>query len=147
MISKGESVRSLLDLLWYFGPKGCDENCCENLSLPEFLALDWIASSDDCAVHSIGNHLNFTKSGATRIVNRLSKIGYVKKMKSDKDGRICCVVITESGVKILSQAETTYLNQLNKLLEKVPDDSSQNILKSLSDLSRVISKSRCAYSV
>lgn len=47
--------------------------------MPEFIALDKIFNTKNCPVQDIGLALGFTKSGATRIVNRLEKKGYVQK--------------------------------------------------------------------
>ncbi|MCK8603738.1 MarR family winged helix-turn-helix transcriptional regulator [Desulfoferrobacter suflitae] len=88
-----ELSRALIEIVWHFGPKGLDGQCCENLSLPEFLALDKVAGTKDCPVQEVGHALGFTKSGATRIVNRLEKKGYVEKVRSDEDARVCCVIV------------------------------------------------------
>ena len=70
-----ELSRSLLEIVWHFGPKGLNGECCDNLTMPEFIALDKVSSTKDCPVQDIGISLGFTKSGATRVVNRLEKKG------------------------------------------------------------------------
>jgi DNA-binding MarR family transcriptional regulator len=120
-----ELSRSLIDIVWYFGPKGLDGACCENLSMPEFLALDTVVMTPDCPVHEIGKTLGFTKSGATRIVNRLEKKGYVNKMTGSDDARICCVHITEKGKAFIRNTDKLYREKLGQLLKRMPDDTSQ----------------------
>ena len=113
--------RSLMEIAWHFGPRGLNGECCENLSMPEFLALDKVSTTRDCRVQNVGNSIGFTKSGATRIVNRLEKKGYVKKVKSHEDARVCCVVITDSGENVIKAADARYLEQFEKLLSKMPE--------------------------
>jgi DNA-binding MarR family transcriptional regulator len=114
--------RSLIEIAWHFGPKGLNGECCDDISMPEFIALDKISNTQYCPVQEIGQRLGFTKSGATRIVNSLEKKGYVKKMTSSEDARVCCVVITASGEKIIKDADERYLEKLNQLLAKMPEN-------------------------
>ena len=126
-----EISRALIDIAWHFGPKGLNGECCSDLSMPEFLALDKIATTEHCPVQDIGLALGFTKSGATRIVNRLEKKGYVQKKKSYDDGRICCVEITQPGKKILDAAENRYSEEFEKLLARLPKKMGPVVQQSL----------------
>lgn len=115
-----ELSRTLIEIAWYLGPKGLNGECCENLSMPEFIALDKVANTQDCPVQKIGQALGFTKSGATRIVNRLEKKGYIQRVKSINDARVCCVVITKSGEHILKEADESYSVKFQNLLNRMP---------------------------
>ncbi len=126
--------RSLIEIAWHFGPKGLNGECCENLTMPEFIALDKVAATSHCAVQDVGYSLGFTKSGATRIVNRLEKKGYVQKIKSHEDARVCCVEITESGERVLSSANSRYMEQFHAIAAKMPEHSvadTVNMLKAM----------------
>ena len=111
-----ELGQSLIKIAWYFGPKGLNGECCDNLTMPEFIALETVSSTSDCPVQKVGYSLGFTKSGATRIVNRLEKKGYVEKIRSFEDARICCVKVTGKGKQILASANSHYINEFNKLV-------------------------------
>lgn len=135
-----ELGRAMRQIVWQFGPKGLDGECCDNLSMPEFLALEKVAETRDCPVQDVGLLLGFTKSGATRIVNRMEKKGYVQKIKSHEDGRICCVVITESGEKALRAAEETYSRKIEQLFLMMPKESSPQIKEMLVTMSRILGR-------
>jgi len=115
-----ELSRSLIEIAWHLGPKGLNGECCENLSMPEFIALDKVANTKDCPVQNIGQALGFTKSGATRIVNRLESKEYIQRVKSRDDARVCCVVITEKGKEILERVDKSYSAKFQGLLERMP---------------------------
>lgn len=132
--------RALIEIVWQFGPKGLDGQCCEDLSMPEYLALETSANTADCPVQQIGNQLGFTKSGATRIVNRLEKKGYITKNKSHEDARICCVVPTDKGKKVLEDVANYYVNRLSAVLDKVPAGQSDNIASALLAMAKVLRK-------
>ncbi len=111
---------SLQELAWYFGSNGINEECCADLSFAEFMALKKIYQVEDCSIKAIANALNFTKSGATRIINRLENKGHVIRKNSPIDGRICCVSITSKGMKAISKSMenfTLYLQDIFKEIE------------------------------
>lgn len=106
--------------------------------MPEFIALDKVFSTLDCPVQDVGRSLGFTKSGATRIVNRLERKGYVKKVRSHEDGRICCVKITETGKQVLKSADSRYLEQFHDLISRMPGHSLDDIVIVIKDLAKAI---------
>jgi len=130
--------RALIEIVWHFGPKGLDGECCENLSMPEFLALDKIANTQDCRVQKIGQLLGFTKSGATRIVNRLEKNGYVQKIKSYEDARVCCVLITQQGENVLNSTDERYSKELEQLLSRMPEKNVPQMKELLKGMAKAL---------
>lgn len=135
-----EAFRSLIEILWYFGPKSLDGTCCEKLSMPEFIALQKIANTQNCPVQEIGIKLGFTKSGATRIVNRLEKKGFVKKHKFQNDARVCCVIITSKGRQTLDSADNICISKLEQMLSKVPVNSQKSIKDALVAMAKALNK-------
>lgn len=130
--------RSLIDIAWHFGPKGLNGECCENLTMSEFIALDKVATTQHSAVQDVGYSLGFTKSGATRIVNRLEKKGYVQKVKSHEDARVCCVEITKSGEGVLSSTDSRYMEQFHSIAAKMPEHSLADTVKVLSAMANAL---------
>lgn len=130
--------RSLIEIAWHFGPKDLNGECCENLTMPEFIALDKVSTTSHCAVQDVGYSLGFTKSGATRIVNRLEKKGYVQKVKSHEDARVCCVKITKSGERILSSVNSRYMEQFHAIATKMPEHSVSDTVKLLKTMATAL---------
>ncbi len=93
----------LQEIAWHFGNRGFDGNCCEDLSLVDFIALKKIYENPNASIQEIGKTLNFTKSGATRIIDRLEKKGYVARVRSTADGRVCCAPITGKGSEVIKR--------------------------------------------
>lgn len=118
-----ELNRSLLKIVWKFGPKGLEDECCDSLTLPEFMALEKISTTRDCPVRGAGTPLGFSKSGATRVVGRLEKKGYVVKIRSAEDTRVCCVKITAKGERTLCSANRHYEKEFSDLAARMPDYS------------------------
>lgn len=130
--------RSLIEIAWHLGPKGLNGECCENLTMPEFIALDKVATTPNCAVQDVGYSIDFTKSGATRIVNRLEKKGYIRKVKSHEDARVCCVEITDSGERVLLSANSRYLGQFHAIVSKMSEHSLADIVEVLTAMANAM---------
>lgn len=110
-----EIYHSLQEIAWQFGSRGINGECCEDLSFIEFMALKRIIEIDEISVQEVGNQLNITKSGATKIINRLEKKGYVSKNTSAADGRVCCLHPTDNGTQIMNRIiskNTLYLKKI-----------------------------------
>ena len=138
-LQESEDVsRALIEIVWEFGPRGLDGECCEDLSMPEYLALEAAALTTDCPVQHIGNKLGFTKSGATRIVNRLEKKSYILKLRSSEDARICCVVPTDKGKHVLESVSKHYVDKLKTVLGKTSDDQSEMIINAIITMAKAL---------
>ena len=101
------------------------------ISLAALNALQTVVIRPECPVQDIGKTLDFTKSGATRIVNRLEKKGLVVKIRSKQDGRICCLSATTEGQKTLQEALSNTTEQLHKTLSDLPQRDKQAVADAL----------------
>ena len=118
--------RALIEIAWYFGPKGSNGECCEDLTIQEFLALVKIFNTRDCPVHEVSKALGFTKSGATRIVNRLESRGYLRKKAQDNDARVCCVSVTLKGESIIAESDTHFKSKYHEVSSRLSPDIQAN---------------------
>jgi DNA-binding MarR family transcriptional regulator len=130
--------KGMLEIAWGFGPKGLDGSCCRNLSMAEFLALESISQVSQCPVQQVGYSLGFTKSGATRVVNKLATKGYVTKKMATSDARVCCLEVTTEGFAILGEAFQRYEVMLQDLFEELEPQEAEGIKRSLLTFARVL---------
>jgi DNA-binding MarR family transcriptional regulator len=105
---------SFKEIAWIFGSHGINGECCGDLSFVEFMALKRVYEHADLSIQEIGKSLNFTKSGATRIINRLEEKGYVTRKNSPIDGRVCCVGITDKGLEAVSKIIKNFIAYLEE---------------------------------
>lgn len=129
------------DLSWYFGNQGFNgDYCCEDLSLIEFMALKRSCENNNITILSIGNELNITKSGASKIVKRLEKKGYIMRVQSPLDGRVCCVSITEKGKSVIGKIEQKYIRYVENMLKDIEPETVDSIKISLGVLVDLVHK-------
>lgn len=110
------------ELSWYFGNQGFDGKCCDDLSLVEFMAVKKIFHVEEITIQEIGNALNVTKGGASKIIDRVESKGYVLRKRSSIDGRVCCVGITDKGVEAIKRIEKQYTDYVGKMLKDYETD-------------------------
>ncbi|HOW85748.1 MAG TPA: MarR family transcriptional regulator [Candidatus Aminicenantes bacterium] len=141
-------THGLIDLLreaaWLFGNKAFDGSCCEGLSFMEYQALAEIQRSEDCPIQGVAKAIGFTKSGATRIVDRLERKGHVRKRRSPVDGRVCCVALTRRGKDATAAIMRSYAAYLGDVLKELDVRSAKRIAGSLESLIAAARRPRTA---
>ena len=108
---------------------------------PQSMALGYLihaSAQDEIYVKDLEKYMKIRKSTASELVSRLEKNGYVRTEKSQKDGRLKRLIVTEEGheahdrilqflqeiddrlVECLSKEEVdTFVNLLNRLIQNM----------------------------
>ncbi len=132
---------ALQEIVFHFGSRDMNGACCADLSFIEFMALKKIRERRDFKIQELGRALHLTKSGATRIVDRLENKGYIIRRLSPLDGRVCCVANTNKGTKAVTQAAAKYALQLEAALKEFGPQKVASIEAALKTLAQAIQKS------
>lgn len=115
------------EIAWHFGSHGFNGECCGDLSLVEFMALKKIYERDNTTIQEVGNALSFTRSGASKIIDRIEAKGYVVRETSPIDGRVCCVKVTEKGIGVITGIVERYSTYVDNMLQELDSDTVKNI--------------------
>ncbi|MCE5263868.1 MAG: MarR family transcriptional regulator [Deltaproteobacteria bacterium] len=129
MDTQGRKLAGLVEeVIYHFGPKGIDDECCgERISPGEIHALRTVSRLDVCAMQDIARSVSVTKGGATRIVARLEDKGLAYRGQDQKDGRVCCVTLTEEGKALLKRIDDQLTNKMLTILGAM-DPSMRDVL-------------------
>jgi DNA-binding MarR family transcriptional regulator len=57
----------------------------------------------------LAEHVLLSRSGMTRLIDRLEREGYVTRSTCDKDGRGCYAVLTDAGALLVDRARATHI--------------------------------------
>jgi len=125
---------SLHELTWYFGCQDINGECCGDISFVEYRALRKISQETNPPIKLLKDALNVTKSGATRIIDRLETKGYAVRRHSHKDGRICCIELTEKGKFTVEEINNRYASFLGESLKDKELQTLSNINNTLNAL-------------
>lgn len=87
------------------------------LTLPEYEVLWELTNAPDnrLRMNELARHLLFTRSGITRLIDRLEAAGYVVRDECDDDGRGVYAMLTEDGFAAFESAAVTYIDRLREL--------------------------------
>lgn len=130
----------LQEIAWCFGSHGVNGECCGDLTLTEFIALRKVLENTGLSVQDIGNSINFTKSGATRIIDRLVRKGYVTRGRSPLNYRVCCITATEKGTEVVKYTMEKYSTYLEMILGDLDTTMIDNIKEALAVLVESVHK-------
>lgn len=124
-------VDLLDEILWRFGSQSPEGYCCEDISYVEYRALRVLAKSGSVTMQELGRKLGFTKSGATRVVDRLERAGRVRRERGEDDHRVCCVTLTEEGRTLLNRVVEAYARKTQASLDRLDEDMQEVLVASL----------------
>jgi len=129
---RGRDLAELLDeIIGRFGSQGADGYCCEDVSYVEYRALRVLAKSGDSTVQGLGQQLGLTKSGATRVVDRLERRDYVCRKRNEADHRVCCVTLTDQGHALVERITRDFAEKTADSLERLDEGMRDVLLASL----------------
>jgi MarR family 2-MHQ and catechol resistance regulon transcriptional repressor len=116
------------EIAWNFGARGLQGECCGGLLQPEFRTLCLASDRRQCSMQEIARSLGITKSGVTRLVNRLEKKGYVERLRSPEDGRVCCVKVTPPGRELVKTISRQNQDRIDRIMAKI-DPAMQAVIE------------------
>jgi len=112
-------VELLDEIIWRFGSQGPEGYCCEDISYIEYRALRVLAKGEVPTVQCLGQLLGVTKSGATRVVDRIEHKGYARRERDDEDHRVCCVTLTDAGHELVDRSVEEFAGKAQHSLERM----------------------------
>jgi DNA-binding MarR family transcriptional regulator len=87
------------------------------LTLPEYEVLWELANAPEnrLRMNELARRLLFTRSGVTRLIDRLEAAGYVERDECDDDGRGVFAALTADGFAAFEAAAVDYVARLREL--------------------------------
>ena len=103
------------------------------ISIVWYEALLRLAHSPDqqIPITELGEKLELTSSGATRLVDRLEESGYIERVPCPTDRRVLWARLTDQGLKVLNEATQVHLNDLDLHFVSRLDPTDLKTLKEL----------------
>ena len=117
------------------------------LSLPEYETLLQIGQAPDrrLRMSQIANRVLLSKSGVTRLVDRLVADGFVERSQCSSDARGAEAGLTPAGLERLRAAATTHLRDIDHyFLSAVDEDDLVTLERMMDAVSKVTGVARSA---
>ena len=91
-------------------------------SLSDFAVLEVLLHKGSLPVNTIGEKVLLTSGSITTAVDRLEKKALVKREKSELDGRVVLVHLTDAGRELITRAFEAHSSNLDQLFEVFDDE-------------------------
>jgi DNA-binding MarR family transcriptional regulator len=99
-------------------PRALDADLLETqgLNMTEYSVLMNLSESPEHSLRmsQLANYVSITVSGLTRVVERLSRMGLVERVRAEGDGRGQVAVLTPAGLSALKHAWPTHLASVRR---------------------------------
>ena len=74
-----------------------------NITVPQFLALQWLINSGNLTISELSQNMSLACSTITDLVDRMEKNELVIRVKDEKDKRVVRVQVLDNGHKLLKE--------------------------------------------
>jgi DNA-binding MarR family transcriptional regulator len=101
------------------------------LTGPQLLILKTVSRKNDTSVGCIAKSVSLSQATVTSILDRLEKMEYIKRKRSDSDRRKVIIGLTESGLKKLVNNPSLLQEHFEKEFNKLQDWEQTLILSSM----------------
>ncbi|MFZ5974014.1 MAG: MarR family winged helix-turn-helix transcriptional regulator [Bacillota bacterium] len=113
-----------------------------DLSISEMHLIESVGKKNDPGrtISDIADDLSITLPSVTVAINKLMKKGYVKKVKSENDGRVVHVTLTELGLKIDAVHRYFHEKMVRSVAKELSDDEKNAMVKGIKKLNAFFKK-------
>ncbi len=106
----------------------------------QFSALNFLKDKLEVSVGDLAKFLQLSKSSATQLTERLSKLRLVKRTNDKGDRRIIHLILTATGKKELMALKKQTMKKMNRILTKIPRKDVKELIRIHTSLIEALKK-------
>jgi DNA-binding MarR family transcriptional regulator len=116
--------------------------CGQPVPISEAHALMELTRDIGLSQQVLGARLGLEKSTVSRLVQQLAARGWVERRRSDEDGRVMLLSLTEDGYRAADRLAEARAIFFARILDRVPEERRRQILECLALLVAVVREGR-----
>ncbi|MDL4840609.1 MarR family winged helix-turn-helix transcriptional regulator [Aquibacillus rhizosphaerae] len=93
------------------------------ITMPQFIALQWLLEEGDLTIGELSNKINLAFSTTTDLVDRMEKNELVERKRDTKDRRVVRIHLQDKGKVIIHEVIRKRQDYLGEVLENVSTDN------------------------
>ena len=101
------------------------------LGLSDFAIMEALLHKGPLPINQIGEKVLLTSGSMTAAINRLEKVGLVKRVQDHSDGRYFYVHLTKPGRKVIKEAYRNHKLNLEKIAEILTNEERKELVRLL----------------
>ena len=90
-----------------------------DISFPQYCLLGFLAQQNELSMSELAQKMGHTTAAATGLVDRLERLGHVKRVHASDDRRKILVQITPSGTELVAAVRDDMVGNLLKMLSQL----------------------------
>ncbi|GIO21759.1 putative HTH-type transcriptional regulator YsmB [Oceanobacillus sp. J11TS1] len=102
------------------------------ITLPQFIALQWLLEEGDLTVGELSNRISHAFSTTTDLVDRLEKNELVERIRGTKDRRVVQIHLLEKGKHIIEEVIQKRQEYLQDVMSGFSDEQKETLNELLS---------------
>jgi len=106
----------------------------EGISGRKFSALRYLYEAGPRTVGQIRNYLYVSDSGASELIARLGKMGFVTRTRSETDNRVVIVDLTPAGRELAQEPPRGGVSLLRERLQTLPQERLSVINEAMTEI-------------
>ena len=95
----------------------------------QFAALNFLKDQSNVTIGDLAEFSQLSKSSATQLIERLVKMGLVKRISDSKDRRIIRLAITTKGEKEFIILKKKIMEKMNRILSKISEADVKELIR------------------
>lgn len=95
-----------------------------------------LLNSETMTMKDLAKKIDKDKSTVTALVDKLIKLGYVKKSRDEKDNRIVFVTLTESGRNLKPMFDSISHDLIEKIYKDIPQAEKEALILTLEKIKK-----------
>lgn len=104
------------------------------ITLPQFIALQWLNEDGDMTIGELSNKMYLAFSTTTDLVDRMEKNGLVERVRDQKDRRVVQIHLLNKGKEIINEVLEARREYLAHILENMNQEEVDQMAISLKKL-------------
>lgn len=117
--------------------------CGCGLTIPQLKVLSILMQNSEMRISDISTEASLTNSTTSGIIDRLEKMGLVKRMRQDSDRRVVKVILTQRAIEYSYNLDLMMDNYFADLFSNVPEEDLKAIVKGLEIFNRIMGDEKC----
>lgn len=93
-------------------------------------------------VSDISDVMELPRPGVTRTVKEMEEKGYLKKIASEKDGRVTYITVTSKGMELSQKYDEQYFNGLIPYMEEISEEDAECMIQTIEKFYQIMCERR-----
>jgi DNA-binding MarR family transcriptional regulator len=110
------------------------QSASAGVTLPQYRVLVLLEDNGELSVGAIALELGINPSNATRVCDRLERLGLITRAASFQDRRSVLVAITRSGRKVVAAVIAERRRELARVVERLDGSASDALVRALEEV-------------